>query len=75
MWTIARTTVLSIAMASRSIEAGLVIGRLIWSGHGLELSKRVISSPKEYREDGKVRWIVAVIGRTTEVLDFFLIDT
>lgn len=65
---------LSIAMASRSIEAGLVIGRLIWSGHGIELSKRIVSSPKERTEDGEVRWIVTVTGRTTEVLDFFLVN-
>jgi hypothetical protein len=66
--------VLSIAMASRSIEAGLVIGRLIWSGHGIELSKRIVSSPKERTEDGEVRWIVTVTGRTTEVLEFFLVN-
>jgi hypothetical protein len=66
--------VLSIAMASRSIGAGLVIGRLIWSGHGIELSKRIVSSPKERTEDGEVRWIVTVTGRTTEVLDFFLVN-
>jgi hypothetical protein len=66
--------VLSIAMASRSIEAGLVIGRLIWSGEGIELSKRIVSSPKERTEDGEVRWIVTVTGRTTEVLDFFLVN-
>ena len=65
---------LSIAMASRSIEAGLVIGRLIWSGHGIELSKRIVSSPKERTEDGEVRWIVTVTGRTTEVLEFFLVN-
>lgn len=66
--------VLSIAMASRSIGAGLVIGRLIWSGHGIELSKRIVSSSKERTEDGEVRWIVTVTGRTTEVLDFFLVN-
>lgn len=66
--------VLSIAMASRSIGAGLVIGRLIWSGHGIELSKRIVSSPKERTEDGEVRWIVTVTGRTTEVLEFFLVN-